>query len=116
MAVLLTVPSAQRSHATTVLGTFALGFASNVEVGINVTAKSGTSPSLQPYLEQLGSDGVWYAIWKPSAITTTGQTVASIGSASKTFPAVLSGQGRLRVTIGGSATPKFTFSAVVVGR
>lgn len=116
MAVLLTVPSAQRSHATTVLGTFPVGFAANVEVGISVTAKSGTTPSLQPYLEQLGSDGVWYPIWKPSAITATGTTVAAIGSSSKTYPAVLSGTGRLRVTISGSATPKFTFSAVVIGR
>lgn len=87
---------------------------STVMVGINVTAVSGTTPSLQPYLEVLGSDGVWYQVWKPSAITAAGQTVAVIGPDTSS-PAAWTNQARLRLEVTGT-TPSFTLSADVHGQ
>ena len=82
-------------------------------VGLNVTAVSGTSPSLQPYLEVLGSDNVWYQVWKPSAITAAGQSLATIGPDSGT-ECVWSSSARLRLEVTGT-TPSFTMSATVLG-
>lgn len=85
-----------------------------VMVGLNITAVSGTSPSLQPYVEVLGSDGVWYVVWKPSALTAAGQSIATIGPDSGT-ECVWSGSARLRLEVTGTS-PSFTMSATVIGQ
>lgn len=85
-----------------------------VQVGINVTAASGTSPSLQPYLEVLGADGVWYQVWKPTAITATGQTFATFGPG-ESNGAVFTATARLRLEATGT-TPSFTLSASINGK
>ena len=86
-----------------------------VVVGINVTAASGTSPTLNAYLEVLGSDGVWYTVWKTgTAITAAGQTVAVVGPISSSNPAAWTYEARLRLETGGT-TPSFTLSATVFG-
>jgi len=94
------------------LSTFAV---ETVVVGITVTAVSGTSPTLNAYLEVLGSDNVWYQVWKTgSNITAAGQTVAVVGPISSTNPAAWTNSGRLRLEVGGT-TPSFTLSATVFG-
>jgi hypothetical protein len=68
---------------------------------------SGTSPSLQLFLEVLGADGNAYPLWQPAAITAAGLTeaVVSIGAA---------GAVRLRWALSGTS-PSFTFSASLEG-
>ena len=83
-------------------------------VDANVTAASGTSPTLTFYLERQGSDGVWYQVWASSAITAAGTASTSVGPGC-TVGAVLTGMVRLRWVIAGT-TPSFTFSASMVGR
>ncbi len=112
MAFLLTIP-----QGTVVTGEvvheFTTSSLSNVMVGINVAAVSGTSPSLRPYFEVLGTDNVWYEVWKPTALTAVGQLVTTIGPGSATG-AVLGVQARLRFEVTGT-TPSFTLSASVNG-
>lgn len=86
-----------------------------VQVGINVTAASGTSPTLTPFLEVLGGDGVWYPVWTHAALTAAGQVVAAVGPMASSNPAVFTGQARLRLETGGT-TPSFTLSASVNGQ
>jgi hypothetical protein len=113
MANLAAIQPGQVTHATTVVGPFSTAAVTNVQVGVNVTAVAGTSPSLSLFFEVLGADGVWYAVWKPTAVTAAGQTVTTIGPAAATG-AVFSAEGRLRLALSGT-TPKFTLSADVHG-
>lgn len=89
-------------------------FVSTLQVGINVTAVSGTSPSLQAYLEVQGADGIWYQAWKPSAITAVGQTFGTAGQG-ESNGAVIGANTRLRLELTGT-TPSFTLSASVTGK
>ena len=110
---LATIPSAAITTAETVKE-FSTPALESVMVGINVTAVSGTSPSLQPYLEILGSDGVWYEVWKPSAITAAGQSTATVGPSSGT-ECVWTNTARLRLEVTGTSA-SFTLSADVHGQ
>ncbi len=87
---------------------------STAAVDVNVTAASGTSPTLAFFLERQGADGVWYPVWSPAAVTAPGQLSTSVGPGCATAE-VLTGSIRLRWTVGGT-TPSFTFSASVVAR
>ena len=113
MASLLTVNSAAFIGPTDVLGQFETTSISVVQVGVNVAAVAGTSPSMQLYFEILGADGVWYAVWKPTAVTAAGQQITTLGPGCATA-AVLGVQARLRAVISGT-TPSFTLSADVHG-
>lgn len=88
---------------------------STLAVNINVTALSGTSPTLTVFVEGQDANGVWYSLWAPSVINATGDTSTSIGPNCVTAvivpPAI-----RFRWLVGGSATPTVTFSASIVGR
>ncbi len=83
-------------------------------VDVNVTAATGTSPTLDLYLDRQGADGVWYNVWHPTQITAAGAASTSVGPGCATGE-VLTGYLRLRWVVGGT-TPSFTFSASVVGR
>jgi hypothetical protein len=83
-------------------------------VDINVTAVSGTTPSMTLYVERQGADGNWYPIWTSSAITATGQTTTSVGPGCATT-AVVTSILRFRAAITGT-TPSFTMSASIIGR
>lgn len=85
-----------------------------IAVDVNVSAVSGTSPSLSLFLERLGGDGVWYAVWSPTAITAVGAASTSVGPGCATQE-VLTNQIRLRWAITGTS-PSFTFSVSIVGR
>lgn len=83
-------------------------------VDVSVTAVSGTSPTLTLFLERQGLDGIWYAIWSPTAITAAGVASTSVGHGLATAQSI-TGTIRLRWVIGGT-TPSFTFSASITGR
>ena len=84
-----------------------------VAVDINVTAMSGTSPTLTASIQRKGADGVWYTIWTGTAIAANGSQSVTIGAGcevNKALPNML----RLVWTLGGT-THNITFSASVQG-
>lgn len=91
-----------------------LGELTTLAVDVNVTAVSGTTPTLDVFLERQGADGVWYQVWHPTQIIAVGQASTSVGPGAAT-PAVLTSKLRLRWAIGGT-TPSFTFSASIWAR
>lgn len=113
MAVVLNQASAAYSAGGTT-GPLYTGPAQSLAVDVNVSAVSGTTPSLSLFLERQGADGVWYAIWSPAAITAVGAVSTSIGPGC-VIAEVPTGTGRLRWTISGT-TPVVTFSASVISR
>lgn len=83
-------------------------------VDVNVTATSGTSPTLTLFLDRLGADGNWYPIWSPTAVTAAGVVSTSVGPGCATAE-VPTNNIRLRWVLGGTS-PSFTFSASIIGR
>ncbi len=83
-------------------------------VDVDVTAASGTSPTLALFVDREGADGVWYPIWSPTALTAAGQLSTSIGPGCAVAE-VPTNNIRLRWVIGGTS-PSFTFSASIIGR
>lgn len=84
-----------------------------IAVDINITAVSGTSPTIQFFIDRKDANGIYYNIWSSSSINATGQTSVSIGP----FTAISQSLGsvvKLRWTITGTS-PSFTFSASVIG-
>ena len=113
MAILFSQPS----KAITVAGvaTFETNAITTLAVDVNVTSISGTlTPTLDLFVERQGADGVWYAAWASSGITTDGQTSTSIGPGCTTV-AVLTAVARFRWSMTGTA-PSFTFSVSIEGR
>lgn len=96
-------------------GPLAVGVLTQLAVDVDVTALSGTSPTLTIFVERQGADGNWYPIYSPSAINATGLTSTSIGPG-LTTPALVTSTVRFRWVIGGSATPTVTFSVSVIAR
>lgn len=105
----------------------------SVLVGLFVTTATGTTPTLDLYIQTLGPDGNWYDMYhwaQQTAATTaanqvfvglscTGQrTIGVVGSktvAANTLGVGFMGQSvRLAYTIGGTS-PSFTFSVNVYG-
>jgi hypothetical protein len=81
---------------------------------MDVTAYSGTSPTLQLTYERKGEDGIYYTMWTGSSITGVDTDSTSLGPGLETDH--LPGKtGRIVWTIGGT-TPSFTFSISVTGR
>ena len=83
-------------------------------VDVNVTAKSGTSPTLVLSIERKGADGAYYQIWASSSITNTGKQSTSIGTGMTTAQSFGS-LCRLVWTIGGT-TPSWTLTASIIGK
>lgn len=85
-----------------------------LEVDINVTAASGTTPTLDVFVEGLDANGVWFTLWHPTQITGAIATAQSIGPGGQT-PLLVPDTIRVRWVIGGT-TPSFTFSISVIGQ
>lgn len=92
----------------------AIGPLTTLAVDVDVTAVSGTSASMSLFIERLGTDGHWYPIWSPTAITAAGVTSTSVGPGCATA-AVVTSTIRFRWAVTGT-TPSFTFSASIIGR
>lgn len=109
----LTVPSAARATGG---GSGALPSSdlSRAAVDVMVTASSGLSPQLRLFLDRLGSDGVWYPIWSPGAMTSSGTLSTTVGQGMAVGQS-LAAQIRLRWEISGT-NASFTFSASIVGK
>ena len=110
---LLNLPSAAQT-ASGVSAGLLVRQSPTIAVDINVSAVSGTTPTLNLFVERLGADGVWYTLWNPTQITAVGTASTSIGPGCA-IAAVLTNQVRLRWVLGGT-TPSFTFSASIIAR
>jgi hypothetical protein len=86
-----------------------------IALDINVTAHSGTSPTVQFFLERKSADGLYTVLYQSSVISaSTGQVNRSIGPGCATKES-LGLTVRLRYVIGGSGSPTKTFSASIIG-
>lgn len=108
---------ARASAAATVSGNsgdLAVDSFSELALDINITAVSGTTPTIQYIMERKGNDGNYYQIYASSSLNVTQAVSTSFGagmSQSVSFGATV----RLRWVIGGT-TPSFTFSASIIGK
>lgn len=108
MTVLQTI-TVLASAARTATGTADIGDAvasfDTVDVFIDVTAVSGTSPTMTvTYQSSVDGGTTWFDGVASTAITATGRQVLSITSK-------VGSRARLSYVIGGT-TPSFTFSAI----
>lgn len=95
-------------------GDLAVDSFSELAVDINITAISGTTPTIQFFVDRKGNDGIYYVIYTGSSINTVQAVSVSLGAGmgqSVSFGTT----ARLRWTIGGT-TPSFTFSASIIGK
>lgn len=107
-------PSAASASGTVGIGR--IGALTSLDIGITVSAASGTTPTCTFFVEYLGADGNWYVVWKSSQITAAAVISASVGPGAKTPTASPPDATlRLRWAIGGT-TPSFTFSASITAR
>ncbi len=86
-----------------------------IAVDINITAHSGTSPTVQFFLERKDPFGNYTILWQSSVISTLTTASQSIGAKCTTKES-LGSTVHLRWTIGGSASPTVTFSASILGK
>jgi hypothetical protein len=84
-----------------------------IAVDVNISAVSGTSPTIQFFIDRKDIFGNYYNIWQSSSFSATGQASTTIG-AFATINQALGATVKLRWTIGGTS-PSFTFSASIVG-
>lgn len=90
------------------------GTFSEVALDLNLSALTGTTPTVDVYLDRKGADGVYYQIFHATQLTAAGTVVTSVGMGAATNHSC----GlflRLRIVVGGTS-PLATFSASVVGK
>jgi len=87
---------------------------SELALDINISAVSGTTPTIQFFVDRKGNDGIYYVIYTGSSINSTQSITTSFG-AGMTQSVSFGTTVRLRWTIGGT-TPSFTFSASIIGK
>lgn len=106
---------ASQARATSGLApAFATGDLTRAAIDVNVSAVAGVGPSLRVFLDRQGTDGLWYPIWSPAAITAVGTLSTTVGQG-MTVGQSLASTCRFRWEISGT-TPSFTFSASVQGK
>lgn len=84
-----------------------------IAVDVNITAVSGTSPTIQFFADRKDVNGFYYQIWSSnvvSAISPVSTTIGAFGTINQSLGSI----ARLRWTIGGT-TPSFTFSISIIG-
>jgi hypothetical protein len=92
-----------------VVGTF-----TEAAIDINVSAITGTTPTLDIYLDRKGADGVYYQIWHATQVTAVGAVSTSVGLGAPVNHS-LGMIVRLRFALGGT-TPAATLTRNVVGK
>jgi hypothetical protein len=108
----------QASAAQTANGNasgLAVGAFTEIAIDANITAITGTSPTIQFFIDRLGADGATYFnIWSSSAISAVSALSTSIGAGlavTQSFGSII----RFRWVVGGTS-PSFTFSASIIGK
>lgn len=95
-------------------GDLAVDSFSELALDINITAVSGTTPTIQFFVDRKGNDGIYYVIYTGSSINTVQAVSTSLG-AGMAQSVSFGTTARLRWVIGGT-TPSFTFSASIIGK
>jgi hypothetical protein len=117
MAILLSLPATTTKTAewTAAIDSPPQGM-TGLTVDVNVNAYSGTSPTMDVYVERVNPDQVWYQVAHMTQITgAVGNTSLLVAPDAATTPGMLTGQMRIRGKMGGT-TPSFTFSLTVNAR
>lgn len=83
-------------------------------LGVNITAVSGTSPSLVVSIQQQDANGVWQTIASTPALSAVGTAQASVGVGTSN-PVMLNG-GPYQIAWQISAGASFTFQTSLQGR
>lgn len=98
-------------------GPYTVGPYAELAVDINITAKTGTAPTIQFFVDRIGADSIAYNIWSSSVVSNTAptQVSTSIGSGFATNQSFGSSI-QFRWVIGGSATPGYTFSVSIIAK
>jgi hypothetical protein len=81
----------------------------------NITAQSGTSPTVRFFVDRKGADGNYYQIYDSGVISALTSVSTTIGPKCD-ITEVLGFTVRIRWTIGGSASPTKTLSISIQGR
>lgn len=105
----------QASAAQTASGNsadLAVGPFTELAIDANITAVSGTSPTLQLFIDRKGADGIYYQIWNSASVNAVTTVSDSIGPGLNKNQSIGS-TIRLRWSIGGTS-PSFTFSASII--
>jgi hypothetical protein len=84
------------------------------ELNVNVTAVSGTTPTLDVFYEGLDDNGVWFTLYHGAQITAVGDAAQGVGDGMQT-PVMIPDVIRVRWVVGGT-TPSFTASISVTGQ
>jgi hypothetical protein len=108
----------QASAAQTASGNSAdlvVGQFIELAVDCNVTAVSGTNPTLQIFLERKGADGVYYPVWQSITITSASTQLCTSIGAGMSIAQGFGSTVRLRWVIGGT-NASWTFSCSIVGK
>lgn len=93
---------------------FPTGAFDTLEIDVNVTSITGTTPTIQYIYERKGTDGQYYPVWTSASINTTGKTSANPGVGCNPNASVgLS--GRLRWVVGGT-TPSINHTVSIIGK
>ena len=95
-------------------GDFQVDNFDQLAIDINVSAISGTGPTITFIYQRKGADGVYYSIWIPTAISTVSAVSTSIGIGGPTNHSV-GFIGRLQWTVAGTG-PSVTFTASIYGK
>jgi len=113
--VLFLASTAYTAGATN--GPYVVGPYTELAVDVNITAKTGTTPTIQFFIDRVGADGIAYNIWSSSVVSNTAptQVSASIGSGFSTNQS-FGANIQFRWVIGGSATPGYTLSCSIIGK
>src|SRR5437879_5724734 len=74
-------------------------------VDINITGNQGSGPTVQFFIDRLGSDSGWYPIWQSSVISSSSISLSTSIGAGLAYNQSFGATIRFRRTIGGSSTP-----------
>ncbi len=96
-------------------GPLTVGNFAELALDINLTAKTGTSPTIQFFIDRLGVDGVYYNVYTSSVISTTPTVIGQSIGAGLALASSFAGTIQFRWLLGGTS-PVWTYSVSLIGK
>ena len=100
--------------ATFTSGDINVGDLTELAVDVSTTVVTGTTPTLDIFVDRKGTDGVYYNIYHPTQVTTVTTSSGTLGVGAGTNVS-LGSLIRLRLVVGGT-TPSFTLTVSLIGK
>lgn len=97
-------------------GILSVGNYAEIAVDINITSNQGSSPTIQFFIDRLGTDGIYYPLWQSSTQSSSSAQVSTSIGAGLAISQSFGGTVQFRWTIGGSSTPGFKYSVSLIGK